>query len=160
MTGQDIFYLILEKLQERYKEVGGLPTTNNKSHTIFFSHLLINYRKTEYEIMLGSDEFPIVECLLPNGNYFIMSTFRMMSHFNGNNFELLYSEYWWHDREYFEKALPFREGITKVLRYFSLDKTEFFYEIDAGEPVDAAHNCILYYMRKIYYKDPFIPPTW
>jgi hypothetical protein len=160
MTGDAIFFLLLSKLKSRYKDINNLLTKNNKSHTVIFSSLLDGYCKHEYHIILELNEFPILECLLPNGNYFLMSTTKMMSHFDGKDYKLLYSDYWWHDRDFFQKALPFTEGKTKVLKYFSYDKSEFLYEIDSGEPFDAAHGCVLYNMRKIYNERPFIPPTW
>jgi hypothetical protein len=160
MTAEEIFFLILDKLKSRYSDVNNLLTNNDKSHTVIFSSMLNSYFKPECGITLGESEFPILECLLPNGNYFLMSTLKMESYFSGINYKLFYSDYWWYDREYFQNALPFIEGQTKVLKYYSFEKSEFLYEIDSGDPFDAAHGCILYNMRKIYNERPFIPPNW
>jgi hypothetical protein len=160
MAGREIFSLILDKLKSRYRDVANLVTKNSENHTNVFSYPINNYHQHEYNLTLELDEFPILECVLPNGNYFLMTTTKMISHYCDKHYVMTYSDYWWHDREFFQKAMPFTEGDTKVLKYFSFEKVEFIYEIDSGEPFDAAHGCILYNMRKIYNQKPFIPPTW
>jgi hypothetical protein len=67
---------------------------------------------------------------------------------------LFYKDYWWHDRIIFSKNLPLEKGKTKIFKYYSLNKEEFWYEIDSGQPADAAHGCVLSYMRMLNKIEP------
>ena len=150
MTSLEIYNYILEKLISRYNDLSKLRTNNDSLHTRIFLNATFSYQYSNINVLLDTEELPILECLLPNGNYALMSTVRIISRFQGIKYELSYRDYLWHDKELFAKSLPFSQGKSKVFKYYSKNKQEFFYEVDSFEPADACHNCILYQMRKIY----------
>lgn len=148
MNSLNIFNRITFKLNERYKSL------NFKSlgalYTVVFDSPVENYTNSHLPFHFDINEYPILECLLPNGNYFLMTTDKMISYFCKKFYLLSYKDYWWHDTETFKNNLPLTEGQTRVFKYLSQTKKEFIFEIESGLPAVATHNCILYEMRKIY----------
>lgn len=148
MKGQEVLYFINQKMESRYSDIGGLPAIRRRlKYSIIYTNIFEEFRKDDQGIILTQDEFPIIECTLPNGNYFLMSTLRMVSVFQNTRYELPYSEYLWHDSQYMAEALPFNDNSPKTLKYYSRDKSIFIFEIESGLLLDVAHNCVLYNLR-------------
>jgi len=120
MTGEEIFHHVLSKLiTTQYFKPEEFTCTN------LFLEPISNFHATPIEVNLGQGEYPILECYLENGNYFLQTTQRMFSIFGQKKIELLYSNYWWDDIEITSANLPFHIGETKIFKYYSLDKDEF-----------------------------------
>jgi hypothetical protein len=153
----EIFHAIIDKLKEKYGDLVNLKTNNKKLNTKIFVNETYNYEVTELNIKLEREEMPILECILENGNYLLMTTKRMLSRYNGKFFTLNYLDYWWDDSIVRRKYRSIFEGETVVFKYYSLTNEPFWFEIDSFYPADAAHNKILTKMRAIYYAHE-LPP--
>jgi hypothetical protein len=151
MKAKEVLESIIDKLKEKYTDLVDLKTNNSKLHTRIFCSEIENYNVKALQLILGKEEYPILECKLENGNYFLMTTNKMLSLYKNTPYSLSYIDYWWYDSKVREKYKSIIEGDTIIFKYYSLNEQPFWYEIDSFYPADIAHNTILNKMRGIYY---------
>jgi hypothetical protein len=140
---------IIDKLRKFNNDLINLKTGNAKLHTRIFLDLNVNYHFLSKHVVLETYEYPYLECLLDNGNYFLMTTERMFSTFEGKQYLLEYRNYRGSDWAFVENNKPIEAGFTKIFKYYSFDGNEFIYEIDSYFPAFFANNIILLYMKEV-----------
>ncbi len=145
---------IIDKLKRKYPGLE-LKTNNHALHTIVYKDQK-SISKFECSLFqLDIDEVPILECSLPNNNYFLMTTKGMYSFFSNELYMMPYTDFDKSDRDYYRSSKQLGEGETRVFKYYSKKGDSFIYEIDSLYPADASHNTILHEMtiRRSHYND-------
>ncbi|WP_394748242.1 hypothetical protein [Spongiimicrobium salis] len=138
MNELDKHTLIIKKFGELYGNLRSLKTNNVVLHTRVFTNPK-DYSPFR-QIILEDSELPIIECRLPNENYLLATTKSMYSWYQGNEYEMLFSDFKDSDRAYFSNNIQLAEGKTRVFRYELKNGKEFIYEVDSFYPADIVHN--------------------
>ncbi len=141
--GVNIHERIIEKLKRKYNGFE-LKTNNNALYTIIHKdqESILKLKCSLFE--LDADEIPILSCLLPNENFFLMTTKGMYSVFSNKQYIMYYKDFDRSDRSYYNSSKQLGEGNTRVFKYYSKTNEIFIYEIDSLYPADASHNVILH----------------
>jgi hypothetical protein len=154
-----IFERVIDRVVSGYGRaisLEGIFSGKSKEEVRLFLEAIDGYHIQPTENTLIDGEFPILECNLINGNYFLMTTSKMVSICSKIEYNLFYHNYWWFDPDVYQENFPNWSkgtGETVVYKYYSQEKDVFWYEINSGYPADIAHNCILFEMEQEYIKE-------
>ncbi|NJO04020.1 MAG: hypothetical protein HC880_22170 [Bacteroidia bacterium] len=125
--------VILKKFKERNKPYENWQTYNNQINTVLFDKENREIKRKDI-INLAKDEFPLLECSLPNDNYFLMTTEKVYSYFmhylQQGDYHTLEG---FHPSTYFFKH-PSLGNNTELYALQYQNKSLLFYEIDSGDP--------------------------
>ena len=124
---------IIKKFKERNKVYEDWQTYNDSLNTYLFDKEGIDIKRKDI-ITLTEDEFPLLECNLPNGNYFLMTTEHIYSYFRNYLQQRNYSALGgFHPSTYFFRH-PSLGNNTEFYVLQCKNNSLLFYEIDSGDP--------------------------
>lgn len=147
---------IISRLRSIHSDLSNLETRNTRLHTKIYEDLdkIENWILNGY--ILQDNEYPILECCLENGNYFLMTTERMVSEYLGTKYEITYQDFFKFDPELLLKNREDEESKTLIYKGYAQNKenikqkgAEFIFEIDSGRPAYFASNQILFFMIQV-----------
>lgn len=124
---------LIERFKNRNKPYRDWQTYNDQMNTVLFDKENIDIKRKDI-VSLTKDEFPLLECSLPNDNYFLMTTEKIysyfMHHLQQGDYHTLEG---FHPSTYFFKH-PSLGNKTELYALQYKNKSLLFYEIDSGDP--------------------------
>jgi hypothetical protein len=124
---------ILEKLKQRYNDGLDWRTPNDQLHTRLFNQPGLDISRSDL-VELKNNELPLLECQLPNDNYFLMTTDYVYSYFmhylRGGAYHRLKGFH--PSTQGFND--PLLENKTELYSIVFENKTLLFFEIDSNDP--------------------------
>ncbi|NJO04021.1 MAG: hypothetical protein HC880_22175 [Bacteroidia bacterium] len=133
---------IIDKFRSRNKKNSNKwETYNDQLNTVLFDNEDLEIRRKDL-ISLEEDEFPLLECNLSNGSYFLMTTHRVYSFFRNYLQEREYEDLeGLHTGTFFFND-PKLGNKTELYAIQCKNKSLLFYEIDGGQPSFLRKRCL------------------